>query len=120
MRLAGLDKVSHALLDSNVVIPNNRVALLVLPDQVANIPRRDGQDGVAGANTGGNGHGRAQQDIPVPGDDAAGHGGDKHVDASGQQALARLFRRCERGHGRGEGGFEVERVGQTAVEGVFG
>lgn len=119
VRLARLYEMSDAFLDSDVVVPDDRVAFLVLPNQIANVPSRDGQDRVASANTHSHWEGRTQQDVSVPGDDAAGHGGDEHIDGAGKQALARLFRRCERGYGRGEGGFKVQGLGQAAVQGVF-
>lgn len=114
----------NGLLDTltqlDVGLSHGRELLLVLPRQVGDVPHRDGEHSPAGADAQGKGHGGAQDDAAVAGEDAAGHGGDEDVDGAGHELLAALSRGCQGGDCAGEGLLEVEGRVHRLVDLVLG
>ncbi|KAL5872495.1 hypothetical protein ACKVWC_011588 [Pyricularia oryzae] len=94
--------------------------LLVPPGQVADVAHGDGEDGPAGSDAKGDGCSGAEHDVAAARHDAAGHGGDQHVDQAGHQALAALARRGKRGQRRREGLLQVESPVHGRVDAVLG
>lgn len=108
VNLGERNSLLDALTQLDVRFGHSRELLLVLPRQVGDVPHRDGEDGPAGADAQGKGHGGAQDDAAVAGEDASGHGGDEDVDGARHELLAALSRRCQGGDCAGEGLFEVK------------
>lgn len=119
VRNAGVPDVLCTLTDSQVLIRNGRDLLLVLPNQVSDIPHRHGQEGVGGSSTEGERRRSAEEDATVTRDNRAGHGGHDNIDTAGQKTLAGLGRRCERGNGVGKAVFDVEGPRQEVVEALL-
>ena len=118
--LSGLDEVRNTIADTNVIIADDRVLLLILPDQISNIAGGDGENSIRGSNSSGNGHDTTEQDIAVSGNDAAGHGCDENVDGAGEKTFAAFSGRGEGLQCGDEGVLEVECFGETGVDVVFG
>lgn len=119
VRKAGVPDVVRTLTESQVLLRNGRDLLLVLPNQVSNIPHRHGQEGVGGSSTESERGGSAEEDATVTGDNGTGHGGHDDIDTAGQKTLAGLGRRCERSNGVGEAVFDVEGPRQEVVEALL-
>ena len=117
--LARLNEVVDPRFCPEMRVGNNRVLLLVGPNQVANVVRGDGQNGVGGCNADGGGHTGAQQEVAVACDDGAGHGGNKDVQGAGEDPLAGLLGRGERADGACERVLEAQGLGQGAVDGLL-
>lgn len=115
-----LHEPGHAFLGPEMVLGNDRVALLIGPDQVADIPGGEGEDSVRGDDTDGDGHGAAEEDVPVASDNAAGHSRDQHIDGTRHDLLARLLGGSQRRNGAGEGVLEAQGLGQSIVDFVLG
>lgn len=119
VRNASVPDVLRTLTDSQVLLRNGRDLLLVLPDQVSDIPHRHGQESVCGRGTESERRCSAEEDATVTRDNRAGHGGYDDVDTAGQETLAGLGRRCKRGNGVGEAVFDVEGPRQEVVEALL-
>ena len=119
VRNSGVPDVLRALTSSQVLLRNGRELLLVLPNQISDIPHGHGQEAVGGSSSESKRRGSAQEDASVTRDDRAGHGGHDDIDTTGQKTLAGLGRRRERGNGVGEAVFDVEGSGQEVVEALL-
>lgn len=117
--LAGLDEMADSLSGPDVVVGKHGVLLLILPSQVSNISRGDGDDVVSSSDTGNDRHNATEQDVAVACDDGAGHCGDEHVYGAWEELLAALFRGRERGQSAGKGVFEVQGLVHGAVHAVL-
>ena len=102
VRLACLDEFPHALHRSGVVVGDDGIFLLVLPGQVAHIPRGNGDSVMRSSDTGDDGDSGSEQDVAVSRNDASGHGGDKNVDGARKELLTGLLGRSKRSEGAGE------------------
>lgn len=120
MRLARLNEMLHALLNPEMILRHHGELLLVLPDQIAHILRRSGNDIMRCHDTGDNGCAETEEDISVSADDAAGHCGDEDVYSTWKKFLVGLFWRCQVGDGLGEGVFGGENAVHAAVDCIFG
>ena len=89
--LAGLQEVLDARLGAQMGIGERGEALLIRPDQAADVAHGERQHSVGGAEPDGHGHGSPQQDVAVAGHDRAGHGADEHVERAWEQLLVGLF-----------------------------
>lgn len=118
--LSSLDEVRNTITDTNVVIADNRVLFLILPDQISNIAGGDGENSIRSSNSGGNGHDTTEQDVAVSGNDAAGHGCDENVDGAGEKTFAAFSGRGEGLQCGDEGVLEVECFGEAFVDVIFG
>ncbi|GAB1195125.1 hypothetical protein APSETT444_004379 [Aspergillus pseudonomiae] len=103
-----------------VLLGNGGDLLLVLPHQVGDVAHGHRQEGPGGHGTEGERRGGAQQDTAVAGHDGTGHGRDDDIGAAGEETLAGLGRRGQRGDGVGESVLDVEGPGQEVVEAVLG
>lgn len=119
VRNAGEPDVLRTLTDSQVLLCNGRDLLLVLPNQVSDIPHCHGQEGVGGSSAEGEWRCSAEENATVTRDNRAGHSGHDDIDTTGQETLAGLGRRCERGNGVGKAVFDVEGPRQEVVEALL-
>lgn len=103
-----------------VLLSNSGNLLLVLPHQVGDVAHRHRQEGPGGHGTERERRGSAQEDTTVAGHDRTGHGRDDDIGAAGEETLARLRRRGQRGDGVGESVLDVQGPGQEVVEAVLG
>lgn len=78
--LARLDKVLDTFSCPDVVVCQDRVFLLVLPGQIADISGGDGNDVVSAGDASDDRDDASEEDVAVAGNDASGHGGDQDVD----------------------------------------
>lgn len=120
MGLSGLPEASNALLRAQVGVSQDRVPLLVLPCQIADILHCDGQHGVCSSEANGSRHGGSEENVAVPGHDTSGHAGDQDVQYTRKDLLAGLFGWGEGSNGRGEGMLQAEGFGQGIVNAILG
>lgn len=120
VRLASLHKVPDALGDAQVVVCDHGVLLLPAPDEVTDVLGCARHDVVGGGHAGDDGGDEAHEDIPVAGDDGAGHGGYQDVDSARQELLVALFRRREGADCGGDVVLGVQSAGHAVVDGLFG
>lgn len=95
VRNSGEPDVFRTLTDSRVLLRKGRDLLLVLPNQVSDIPHRHGQEGVGGSSAESERRCSAEEDATVTRDNRTSHGGHNDIDTTGQKTLAGLGRRCE-------------------------
>ena len=95
MRLPRLHKMPHPLVNPQMIIPNHRHPLLIAPNQIPHVLRRPRYHVMCRRHTRENRSDESNQDIAVPTDDRAGHGGDEDVDAARQELLVGFFWWCE-------------------------
>lgn len=118
--LSGLNEVGDTVADTDVVVTDNGVLLLVLPDKVADIASSDGQNSIRGTHTSSHGNNTAQQDVAVASNDATSHGSYKHVDTTRQKTLTTLSGGSKRLHCGNKRVLEIQSFGKAGIDVVFG
>jgi hypothetical protein len=103
-----------------MVIGNYGHPLLILPDQIRDIPHRHGKKGPSGNGTEGEGCRAAQETAAVTGNNGASHGSDDDINSTGEQFLAGFGGGSQGSDGVGEGVFDVQGAGEDIVEGDLG
>lgn len=101
----------------HMILRDQRSSFLVRPHQIRDIPCREGEYNPCCSHADRKRYGGPEEDIPVPRQDGAGHGGNEHVECSRHDPLVGLAWRGERGDGGGEGAFLGEDRGHEIVEG---
>jgi hypothetical protein len=103
-----------------MVVCNNGHPLLILPDQIRDIPHRHGKKRPSGNGTKGEGCRAAQETAAITGDDGSSHSSNDDIDSTGEQFLAGFGGGSQGSDGVGEGVFDVQGAGEDIIEGDLG
>lgn len=120
VRLSSLDEVRNAVADTDVVVTDDGVLFLVLPDEVADVAGRDGKNGIRGTHASSHGNDAAQKNVAVASNNASSHGSYKHIDSAGEKTLTALSGGSKRLDCRNKRVLEVQGFGEAGIDVVFG
>lgn len=119
MRQARLPDVFSLLPQLNMIVCQRRNPLLILPNEIRDIPHRHRQEGPRSHGSERQRRSGPEEDPTVARDDRPCHGSDNHIHTPRHEMLAGVRRGRQRSNGVGEGILDMQGAGQEVVEAVL-